>query len=133
MQLRHDNALGTVDNKGALGGHVRNHAKIDMLLYRLEVLVVRIFATQFHFGLQRNAVSKATLDTLLDGITGRINVIIKEFELEIISCVSDGEILFENFKQPLVKTVVGIGLNLEEVFERLHLNIEEIRVIKFAN
>ena len=132
VQLRYHDTFGTIDNKGTLGGHIRYHAKIDMLLDGLEVLIVWVLAAQFHFGLQRDAVSKATLDALLDRITGRIDVIIKEFELEIISRIRDGEVLPEHFVQSLVQTVVGIGLNLEEILERLYLDVKEIRIVKFA-
>ena len=103
-----------------------------MLLNGLEVLVLGVFTAQLHLGFQRYTVGQAAFDALLDGVTGRINVIIQEFKFEIVSRIRDGKILFEDFVQAFVQTVVRIGFNLEEVFERLDLNIEKIRVIKFA-
>ena len=132
VQLRHYHALGSVDDEGTLRGHIRNHAQIDMLLKGLEVLVLRVFTAQFHLGLQWHTISQATFDTLLNGLTRRIDIIIQEFKFEIVSRIRDGKILFEDFVQAFVQTVVGIGFNLEEVFERLDLNVEKIRVIKFA-
>ena len=103
-----------------------------MLFDSLEILVFRIFTAQFHLGFQWHAVSKATLDALLNRITGRIDIIIQEFEFEIVSRVCDGEILLEDFVEAFIQTVVGIGFDLEEIFERLNLDIEKIRVIKFS-
>ena len=103
-----------------------------MLLEGLEIFVLGVFAAQLHLGLQRDAIGQAALDALLDGIAGRIDIIIQEFEFEIVTRVRDGEILLEDFEEAFVQTVVGVGLNLEEILERLDLDIEEIRVIKFS-
>ena len=132
VQLRDHDALSAIDDEGALRSHVGNHAQVHMLLEGLEIFVLRVFATQFHLGFQRHAVSQAALDALLDGIAGRIDVIIQEFEFEIVSRIGDGEILLEDFEQTFVQTVVGVGLDLEEVFERLDLDVEKIRIFKFA-
>ena len=103
-----------------------------MLLEGLEIFVFGVFATQLHLGFQRHTVGQAALDALLDAVAGRIYIIIQEFEFEIVSRIGDGEILLENLVQAFVKTVVGIGLDLEEIFERLNLDVEEIRVFKFS-
>ena len=132
VQLGNDDTLGTVDDEGALRSHVGNHAEIDMLLERLEVLVFGVFATQFHLGFQRHAVGEAALDALLDGIAGRIDVIIQEFEFKIVSRIRNGEVFFKDLVQAFVQTVVGVGFNLEEILERLDLDVEEIRVLKLS-
>ena len=103
-----------------------------MLLNSLKILVLGILATELHLGFQRHTVRETTFDTLLYGITGRINVIIQEFKFKIISRICDGEVLLEDLEQALIEAIVGVGLYLEKVFERLDLNVEKIRVIKFA-
>ena len=103
-----------------------------MLLLCYEILVLGVFAAQLHLGLQWHTVCEATLNALLYGITRRIDVIIQEFKFKIISRIRDGEILFKYLEQTFIKAVVRVGLYLEKVFERLDLNVEKIRVIKFA-
>lgn len=132
MQLGDNHTFGTIDDESALRGHIRNHAQIHMLLQRLEILVFRIFATQFHLGFQRHTVGQAAINTLLDGIAGRIDVIIQEFEFEIVSRIGDREILLENLVKAFIQAVVGIGLDLEKVFEGLNLDIQKIGVFKFS-
>ena len=132
MQLRYDHTFGTIDNKGTFRSHIRNHTEVHMLFNSLEILIFGVFTTQFHLGLQRHTVSEATFDALLNWITRRINIIIQEFEFEIVSRVRDRKILLEDFEETLVQTVVGVGLNLEEIFERLYLDIKKIRIVKLS-
>ena len=66
-------------------------------------------------------------------VSEKYDIIIQEFEFEIVSRIGDGEILFEDFEQAFVQTVVGVGLNLEEIPEGLNLNIEEVRVFKLSD
>ena len=56
--------------------------------------------------------------------------IIKKFESKIASCVGDGEIFGKDLVEAFVFPVVGIGLQLEEVLERLKLNIQKIRIFE---
>ena len=51
VQLRNDNALGTVDYEGAIGCHIRDCAKEYVLDECAEVLVVRIGTVKFHLSL----------------------------------------------------------------------------------
>ena len=132
MQLRHNNTFSTVDDEGTLRCHIRYHAQIDMLFLCYEIFILGIFAAQLHLGLQWHTICKATLNALLYAVTRRIDVIIQEFKFKIISRISDGEILFKDLEQPFIEAVVRVGLYLEKVFERLYLNVEKIRVIKFA-
>ena len=78
MQLRNNNTLGTVDNKRALGRHIRYHTQIYRLLYRLEILILWVITRQFQLGLQRDTVGQASFDTLLNRITGRIYKIVEK-------------------------------------------------------
>ena len=67
MQLRNDNALGTIDNKGTVVGHERNFAHVDFLLFNVFYGAFWRFAlidhqTQFHA--QRCRIGHATDLTL---------------------------------------------------------------------
>ena len=130
--MRHYYTFCTIDDKRAFRGHVWNHAQIDVLLEGLEIFVLWVFAAEFHLGFEWYTVGETTFDALLDGVAWRIDIVIQEFKFEIVSRICDGEILFEDFVEAFVQAVVWIGLNLEEVFERLDLNVEKVRVIKFA-
>ena len=82
-----------------------------------------IVTTQAQLGLERNGIGKATLHTLFDGVTGRINKIIKELQHEDVPCIIDGEILLENLEETFVVTLIRRGLKLEIILERLDLNL----------
>lgn len=67
MQLRNDNALGTIDNKGTIVGHERNFAHVDFLFFNVFYGAFWRFAlidhqTQFHA--QRCRIGHATDLTL---------------------------------------------------------------------
>ena len=93
VQLRHHNALGTVDNKRAILRHIRNGAQEYILYERTEVLVVRVSTIQFHLGLQRYTIGQSALETLVNGVAWRIDKVIQELKNEIITCVGDREVL----------------------------------------
>ena len=97
VQLGNDNALGTVDNKGTGGGHVRDGTQINVLDNGVKILVVRVCAIKLEFGLEGHTVRKAAFQTLLNGIAGRINIIIQKLQHEIITCVRNREVLAKYF------------------------------------
>ncbi len=130
VELRHNDAFRAIDHKCALLGHVRNRAEINILDYRREILVVGVGTVEFQLCLEGHAVCEAALQTLLDGVTGRVDVIVEEFEYEVVTGVRDGEILGEHLVESLVVPFFGRGVELQEVLERLELNLEEIRVRK---
>ncbi len=130
VELRHHDALRTVDYKSSLVGHVRNLAEIDVLDFRREVLVVGIGAVQFESCLEGDAVSESSHQTLFNSVTRRVYVIVEELEYEVVASVGNGEVLGKHFVQSLVSALFGRGVELEEVAERLELHLEEIRVRK---
>ena len=93
MQLRDHDTLSTIDDKGAVAGHIRYSAQEDIRDYGMEILMFRVGAIEFHLRLERHTVCEAALQALLDGISGRIDEIIKKLEHEIVPRVGDGEIL----------------------------------------
>ena len=130
VELRHNDAFRAIDHESALLGHVRNRAEINILDNRREILVVGVGTVEFQFRLQGHTVCQATLQALLDGVAGRVDVIIEEFEYKVVTGVRYGEVLGEHLVESLVVPFFGRGVELQEVLERLELNLEEIRVRK---
>ena len=128
MQLGNHNTFGAVDDEGASGGHVGNHAEIDVLINGLEVLVILVGAGESQLGLERHAEGEAALNAFLNAVARGVDIIVKEFKDEIVSRVGDGEVLGEHLVKAFVLPVVGVGFQLEEVFEGLELNIEEVGI-----
>ena len=128
VQLRHDDALGAVDDERAALGHVGDRPEIDILHDHAEILVLVVRAIEFEFRLQGYAVRETALQTLFDRVAGRIDIVVDEFQYEIVPGIRDGEILLKHLVQPLVLTVLGRGIHLEEVTERFELYLQQIRV-----
>lgn len=133
MQLGDHDTLGTVDYESAFGCHVGYHAQVNGLLDSLELFVLRVVAGEFQLGLQRDAVGETTLDALLDGVAGRVDEVVKKLKGEVVAGIRNGEVLPEDFEETLVKTVVRVGLNLEEILERLDLDVKEVRILELAD
>ena len=128
MQLRYDNALCAVDNEGASLRHIRDGSEIDILHDGLKILVLDICAFELQLCLQRHTLSQTTLQTLLNGVTRRVDIVIEKFEFEIVSCVSDWEVLAENTVETLVLAVLCCCIHLEEIPERFELYLQQIRI-----
>jgi hypothetical protein len=117
VQLRNDNALRTVDDESASLRHIWDCAEIDILHNDSKVLVLVIGTIELQLRLEWHTVCQATLQTLLNGVTRRINVVIEELEYEVISCVGDWEVLLKNAIETLVLAVLCGGIHLEEIPE----------------
>ena len=128
MQLAYHNTFGTIYNKGAIVGHVWNWTKEDVFNNCIEILVIRISTVKFQLGLQGYAVSQTTLKALFDRIFWWINIIVQELKNEIVSSISNGEILAENLIQTVVLAKFWGSIQLDEVLKRLQLHIKEIRI-----
>ena len=92
--------------------------------------MIRVGAIQFQLSLQRYAIGETTLQALVDGVAGRVDIVIQELKNEVITRVGDREILGEDFVEAFVFPVVRIGFQLEEILERLKLNIQKIRIFE---
>ncbi len=117
VQLRHDDALRTVDDERTPFGHVRNRPEIHVLHDNAEILVLVVRTIKFQLGLQRDAVCQPAFQTLLDRVTRRVDIIIDELQNEIVPGVRDGKILLEHLVQPLVLTILGRSVHLEKIPE----------------
>lgn len=127
MQLGDNHALSTVDDKGAAGGHIRNHAQIDVLNAGFKILMLLVRAGEFQFCFQGDAVGQTSFQTLVHGIARALNGVVEELEDEGASGIRDREVLGEGAVQALVLTTLSIGVYLKELLERLELNVQKIR------
>lgn len=117
VELRYDDPLGTVDDECAARRHVGDGTEIDILYHRVEVLVFRVRTVEFQFRLERDAVGQAAFEALLYGIAGRVDIVIDEFQNEVVPCIGYREIFHEHFVEPLVLAVLCGGVELEKVVE----------------
>ncbi len=131
MHLRDDDALGTVDDEGAVIGHERNVAHVDILL--LDVLdraraglLVDIEHDQPQRHLERRRIGHAALAAFVDVVFRRLEFVLHEFKLRAVGEVGNREYRPEHGLQALVgpaarrlnhqqELVVGCLLNLYEV------------------
>jgi hypothetical protein len=128
MQLGHYDTLGTVDDESAIVGHIGNGAQEYVLNYSVEVLMVGVGAIEFQLCLEGHAVCQSTFQTLFDGIARRVDIIVQEFQHEIVTRIRDGEVLREDLVQAVVLAKLGRSIQLEEILERLQLHFQEIGI-----
>ena len=115
VQLRHDDALCTVDDERTPFGHIGNRTEIDVLNDDTEIFVLRIGAIELQLGLQGHAVRQTALQALLDRVTGRIDVVVDKLENEIVSGIRNWEILLKHLVEALVLAILGRGVHLEKI------------------
>jgi hypothetical protein len=93
MELRYDDTLGTVDDKSTLVGHIGNCAEVHILYFGGKVFMIGVGAIEFELSLERDTIGEATVKTFVDGVTRRINEIVKEFENKVVARIGNGEVL----------------------------------------
>ena len=76
MELRHNNALGTVYNEGSAGRHVGYGSEVHILNNGIEVLVLGIGAVELELGLKKKKKSKPSIKAFLNGVAGWINKVV---------------------------------------------------------
>ena len=130
VQLGNDDAFRAVDHESASGRHVGNISQIDVLDPRVEILVLRVGARQPELCLERDVVGQSALQAFLDRVLGRIDEIVDELKLVVVPRVLDGENLLEYLIQAFVFPVLGSGLKLEKILERLELYLEKVRILQ---
>lgn len=128
MELRHDDALGTVDDESALIGHIRYLTQIDILNHSGEVLVVRVGTVQFELGFEGHRVGQAALKAFSYSVTWGIDVIVEKFQYEIVTSVGNREVLGKYFEKPLVVAFFGRSVKLQEVLEGFELHLQEVGI-----
>src|SRR4030043_2337155 len=130
VQLGDNNTFSAVYDKCAPFSHIRHCSEIDILDNSIEILVFRIGAIEFKLCLKRDTECQTALYTLINGIPRRVNVIIEEFENEIISCIGNWEVFCKDLKESFFFPVFRSGSKLEKLSERFQLNFQKIGIIK---
>ena len=135
MHLRDDDALGAIDDEGAVIGHERDVAHVDILL--LDVLdrfgagfLVDIEHDEAQSDLERRRIGHAALPALVDIVFRALELVLDEFEHGDVGEVGNREDRFEHGLQSLVGTAaVGLLHQQELVVGRL-LNLNEVRHLR---
>jgi len=129
MQLGYDDPFGAVDDKSTFGRHVGDIPEENILDDGLEIDVFFVVTGQAQFRLQGNAIGQSALHTFLDGIAGRIDKIVEEFEDEDVPGIRNRKVFLKHLIQAFVDPIFRSGFQLEEFLEGLQLDFEEIRII----
>ncbi len=134
VHLGNDDALGAVDDKGAVLGHEGDVAHIDVLfldvLHRLGAgFLVHIEHDQAQRHLQRRGISHGALLALLDIIFGIFKMIVHIFQQRGLREVLDREHLAEYRFQALVLAAVAL-YQLQELVIGGALNLDQVRHLR---
>ena len=136
VELRHDHALGAVDDERAVLGHERDLAHVDLLLLHLLHRVLRrrflVHDDQPDLGAQRGAVREAALLALDDVERRRQQREADELEAGVARVARDREDRRERGLQAFVLARVGRGELLQERAIRRELRFEEERHLEHA-
>ena len=132
VHLRNDHALGAVDDEGAVVGHERDVAHVDILL--LDVLdrlgaglLVDIEHDEAQRHLERRGIGHAALAALVDVVFRRLEFVLDEFEHRGVGKVRDREHGLEYGLQALVGPAAERLLDQQELVVGRLLNLDEVR------
>ena len=111
-ELRDDDALGAVDDEGALRGHHGEIAHEDFLLLDL----ARQTVDEADLGIQRSLIRAIALAAFLHRVLGLAEVVVAEFDAHILRRALDGADVRQRCAEALVlKPVEALGLDGDEV------------------
>src|SRR5271167_3439021 len=135
MHLRDDDALGAVDHEGAVVGHERNVAHVDILLFdvldRLGAgLFVDIEHDEAQRHLERRRIRHAALAALVDVIFGRFEFVFDELEHGGRGEIRDREYRLEDGLQALVGPAALRLHHQEELIVGRLLDLNEVRHLR---
>ncbi len=135
VHLRDDDTLGAVDDEGAVHGHERDIAHVDVLL--LDVLdrlgaglLVDIEHDQAQRHLQRRGKGHAALAALVDVVFRRLEFIADEFQHRGPGKIRDREHRAEHRLQTLVRPASGRLVDHQELVIGRLLNLDEVRHLR---
>ena len=132
VELRDDDSLRPVHHEGAVPGHERDLAEVDLLLLhvldRTDTAVrVDVPDDELDGHLERGGVCHAPLVTLLDIVLGLRQRKADELERGGLVEVLDGEDGLEDRLQALVLTLLGRNVLLQELLVRAALDLDQVR------
>ena len=132
VHLRDDDPLGAVDDEGAVIGHERNVAHVDILLLdvldrtRAGLLIdIEHDEAQRHF--ERRRIGHAALAALVNVVFWRLELVAHEFELGGVGEVGDREHRLEHRLQTFVRTPSLGLLDQQELVVGCLLNLDQVR------
>ncbi|MEH2616270.1 hypothetical protein V1285_001216 [Bradyrhizobium sp. AZCC 1620] len=132
VHLRDDDALGAVDDEGAVHGHERDIAHVDVLL--LDVLdrlgagfLVDIEHDQAQRHLERRSIGHAALAALVDVVFRRLELVADEFQHRRARKIRDREHRAEHRLQAFVQPTARGFVDHQELVVRRLLNLDEVR------
>ena len=132
VHLRDDDALGAVDDEGAVHGHERDIAHVDVLL--LDVLdrlgagfLVDIEHDQAQRHLQRRSIGHAALAALVDVVFRRLELVADEFQHRGAREIRDRKHRAEHRLQALVQPAARRLVDHQELVIGRLLNLDEVR------
>src|SRR5690606_13462563 len=135
VQLRHDDALGTVDDEGAGGGHERNFAHVHFLFLDILDLLgggLAIENHQAHLGAKRAGEGQAALLAFLD-VEGRLaELVLDELQACVARVRDDGEDGVESGLEALNTTLRCGQVDLQELGVRLKLGGQQERYVQYG-
>ena len=129
VQLRNDNALGTVDNEGTIVGHERNFAHVDFLFFNVFNGAFRRFALVDHqtqFDAQRCRVGHATDLTFFNVKNRFAQTVADVLQLRVTAVAFNREYGTESCFQ----TILPFRILLDELLKRVKLDRKEIRYVQ---
>ena len=135
VQLRNDDALGTVDDEGARGGHERNFAHVHfLLLHFLDLFGARLTVEnhQTHLGAQGAGKGQAALLAFLDVKSGFAKLVLDKFQTRIAGVGNDREDGVECGLEALDTTLHGRQVDLQELGVRLKLGGQQERYVQYG-
>ena len=132
VQLRDDDALGTVDDEGTVLGHERDLAEVDLLLLdvadRLRAgLFVGVPDDEADDDLDRRRERHAALAALVDVVFGLIKVVRDELERRGLGEILDREDRLEHSLKTDVLTLILRDVLLQELLVGLLLDVDQVR------
>ena len=132
VHLRDDDPLGAVDDEGAVGGHERHVAHVDVLLLdvldRLGLgLGVDVEHDEPERHLERRGIRHAALTALVDIVLRRFIFVLDELEMGGVGEVLDREHRLEHRLQPLGRTPALRRVHQQELIIRSLLDLDQVR------
>ncbi len=132
VHLRDDDALGAVDDEGAVRRHERHVAHVDVLLLDvLDGLGLRLRVDVEHDQpqrhLERGGESHAALAALVDVVLGRLVFVLDELEMRCIGEILDRKHRLEHRLQALGRTAALRRVHEEKLVVRRLLHLDQVR------
>jgi len=132
VELAHDDPLGAVDDEGAVFGHERDLAEVDLLLLDVpdDLLLARPVGVEDdepHHDFQGRRIGQALGDALLDVVAALADLVAHELEGALPAEVADREDALEGPLETDAGALLGLHVLLQELLVGLHLDVDQVR------